>query len=481
MFRTLNLFFLCSLSLLLSPLAQAYSPAAGIKGALCVIRADHKLVLIHEVITNKISLPGGTIQEGEPPELAAQRETWEETGLVVTVGDELGRTDSAVLFDCVSDSEIIAYSVNNSLGGNELPVWFAPHYGIEVKSAMLLYPQELSPQQYRYPGQWRTVEEIFAVATEQPVAYVAELTGSAPSYRQLELTWIVRLQSWVKSFSPQVQQGVHFAANLIDGLTSASMLLLLFPVALARFGLSFVYRLFFAVTVTSLMVLIAQQGFALPRPHVYVSLGNLTDSYGYNLPSLPLALWFCIATFIFHRSKTFGINQITATITALVMLIMLSKLYLGAAFLLDMLVGAMLGALVAWHILRLEAKPEVNVDQLMKSKGVWFFLTAATAVVMLFWPLPVFTRWLAILITASALVISTNQCMAEFSSRHMQISVVVLVFVDQLYRYVASVSTSSGFWSLVIQTFHYPLLMLVFMLLARRLTEASRQQIDALD
>ena len=32
--------------------------------------------------------------DGESPKVAAQRETWEETGLVVTVGEELGRTDT---------------------------------------------------------------------------------------------------------------------------------------------------------------------------------------------------------------------------------------------------------------------------------------------------------------------------------------------------------------------------------------------------
>lgn len=80
------------------------------------MRADDKLVLIHEILTNRISLPGGTIIEGEQPRAAAQRETWEETGLVVTVGKELGRTETAVFFDCVSDSEIISYSMINSMG-----------------------------------------------------------------------------------------------------------------------------------------------------------------------------------------------------------------------------------------------------------------------------------------------------------------------------------------------------------------------------
>ncbi|NMV06085.1 NUDIX hydrolase, partial [Vibrio parahaemolyticus] len=115
-----------------SPISTAKATASEVKGALCIVRADDKLVLVHEVLTDKISLPGGTIIDGESPQVAAQRETWEETGIVVTVGEELGRTDTAVFYDCISDSDIIAFSMNNSLGGNELPIWFAPHYGVEV-------------------------------------------------------------------------------------------------------------------------------------------------------------------------------------------------------------------------------------------------------------------------------------------------------------------------------------------------------------
>ncbi len=141
-----QLFFLTLYCVLLgsSPAIAAAASSEPVKGALCVVRADNKLVLIHEVLTNRISLPGGTIIKGESPRAAAQRETWEETGLVVTVGKELGRTETAVFFDCVSDSEIISYSMNNSMGGNELPIWFAPHYGVEIASAMLLTPETAS-------------------------------------------------------------------------------------------------------------------------------------------------------------------------------------------------------------------------------------------------------------------------------------------------------------------------------------------------
>ncbi|WP_196351696.1 NUDIX hydrolase, partial [Vibrio campbellii] len=73
MLRQLFFLILYSISLFISPTSAANPLPEDIKGALCVVRADDKLVLIHEILTNKISLPGGTIIEGESPKLAAQR------------------------------------------------------------------------------------------------------------------------------------------------------------------------------------------------------------------------------------------------------------------------------------------------------------------------------------------------------------------------------------------------------------------------
>ena len=78
---------------------------AAYRGALCLIRGDHKLVMTQEVLTGKLSLPGGTIEAGETPQMAAQRETWQETGMVVSVGRLIGQTSTAVVYECVSESQ----------------------------------------------------------------------------------------------------------------------------------------------------------------------------------------------------------------------------------------------------------------------------------------------------------------------------------------------------------------------------------------
>ncbi|MBR9873499.1 MAG: NUDIX domain-containing protein [Vibrionaceae bacterium] len=475
-----QLFFVTLYYVLLgSSPAIAASFSEPVEGALCVVRADDKLVLVHEILTNRISLPGGTIIEGEPPRTAAQRETWEETGLVVTVGKELGRTETAVFFDCVSDSELISYSMVNSMGGNELPIWFAPHYGVEIASAMLLTPEQLLVSTYRYPAQWQTVVGYFNDATHQPVHYIHHLIESAPSFRQIELDWMMGLQSWVGSLSETSFQTASQSAEMILELTAPAILLFLFPLVMMRFGSRFVFRLFFAISVTSVMILVAQQGFSLPRPHVYMPVVELTHSFGFSFPSLPIAVWCCVLTFLFYKIGNFGVNVSTGLIIGITLLVILAKYFLGTAFILDMLLGALLGILVAWHILRLEGSPKIHVDQLLTSKGVWLAMTAFTAVISVIWPLPVFGNWLAILMAASVIVMTFDKSQVQISARQTVFVTLVLVLAQQLYLYSATIVSHSGFWSLVFSTLQYPMLMLLFTLLVRKLTQDKRQQTRA--
>lgn len=82
-----QLFFLTLFSALFSTssmtMAKSVSGASlnGIKGALCVVRADDKLVLVHEILTNKISLPGGTIIEVNLQKLPRNEKRGKKRGL----------------------------------------------------------------------------------------------------------------------------------------------------------------------------------------------------------------------------------------------------------------------------------------------------------------------------------------------------------------------------------------------------------------
>ena len=430
-----------------------------IAGALCVVRADNQIVLVDELITGHLSLPGGTVVSGEPPAIAAQRETWEEAGLSVTVGDVLGYTDSAVVYDCISDSEVISYQARNELGGFELPIWFAPHYGVEVSRAMLLPPTELEANQYRYPEQWSEINEFFLSAKNQPVTYVTELVGAAPKVHQAELNGIVSLQNTFDNL-PNV-----FANTVLltDLLAKPWIFIVILPLVAWHFGRNFALKFGFTLISVTLLTLIAHQGFGFPRPHAYLPTLKLVMSSGYSFPSLLAALWVSLTLLVCWKLKRLTDQKSLLIVTVGLLWIMLFKTYSGSAFFSDVLMGGVLGALTTWHIVRLDSKPDIDISVLLSSKSVWWGLCLLSIVLTVIWPLPTFTFWVAILMTIACLVTLTDSkpLTGQFSFNIVIGVIVMLLAGNLLISWAGSFVSFSGLASFVIETLRFPLLILL--------------------
>ena len=74
----MNKFLACLLLLSAAFSVSAFSNESSLsKGAVCVVDDGFRVVLIEELITGKLSLPGGIIDEGESGKEAAEREVWE--------------------------------------------------------------------------------------------------------------------------------------------------------------------------------------------------------------------------------------------------------------------------------------------------------------------------------------------------------------------------------------------------------------------
>ncbi|PMJ92438.1 NUDIX domain-containing protein [Vibrio sp. 10N.261.55.A7] len=471
MIKQLSVLVLFVFSMLFSTLSLSSEMPETIRGSLCVVKADDKMVLVKEILTNKISLPGGTIDPGEAPSLTAQRETWEETGLVVTVGDVLGYTETAVIYDCISDSEVIAYDYPNKLNANEMPIWFAPHYGIEVSNAMLLSPDRLASEEYRYPGQWDEIKDMYSRATDQPVTFVRDLIDAAPLLNQPQLNWIVGLQQWVSSLPMAAEQTINSVNFVLSQINKPWLLLVLFPLVLWRFGNAFAYKLFFAITVTSLLSLVAQQGFNLARPQAYFPMFEFSTSHGFGFPNLSIAVWFSSFILIWRELNLETRKAATLCFSAVMLLLMISKFYSGTAFIWDSLFGAVLGALVGWHIIRLEGKEDVDLPSILRSKGLWISLSVVTVALSVIWPLPTLSYWLAVLITISGLVL-TFDSREQSIELHKAIGIVAfLLGLNVIINLVASLVSYSSIWSLVLEAIRYPIIMLGYFYLTLKLSK----------
>ncbi|KJY83426.1 DNA mismatch repair protein MutT [Vibrio galatheae] len=444
----------------------------SISAAACVIRSGDKLVLIKEILTDKLSLPAGGVEQGESPKLAAQREAWEETGLVVTAKSELGRYEKAVFYDCVSDSDIVAFQSSNAIGGHELPVWFAPHYGVEVASAMLIEPWKVDKDEYRFPEQLDWLANLLPQATDQGVVLVSELTQAAPEFHQRELRWLRALQDLFSSFPSGL---FHFVERLLvagNGLAAPSLMVVMFPLIYWRFGREFSYTVIFAVTVTSLLSLVAQQGFTLARPHVYSPDLALITSYGFSLPNLPIAIWSCVGALALSRGHQLSVNRYTIVWVVLISWLALAQFYSAAAFLVDSLSGALLGSLCAWHLIRLQSSPDMDFPSLITSKTLWIILTLVCIVLTIIWPTPSFTYWLVIVLTLLVLAPTSRREGASASGKSLIGITAILVALNLVLENLTGYVSSSSIASLVAQALRYPLLMVVFTLAIRKVAKA---------
>ncbi|WP_162046425.1 NUDIX hydrolase [Vibrio taketomensis] len=357
---------------------------ANPKGAVCVIKADNQIVLVKEILTGKWSLPGGLIDGDEEPALTAQREAWEEAGLIVTAGKELYRNDKAIYFDCVSDSEIIAFGQQDSAGGYQLPIWFAPHFAIEVEQARLLTPSDLHAEDYRYPDLWSLVSSLLPNATSQSVAFVDNLIESAPSFQQSELAWMAQLHAMVNGLSSGAQTAVDVFFSQGMMFTSGLWLLLL-PLCYAQFGRDITVKLSFTLLFGYLLVSVAQFSFELPRPNVYLPLMESVPQAGFGMPNLPIALWAIAMSIVLPNIES-AWRAKTAIIGACILLwLVVSAFYTGSAFLIDSLLALVLGWLCGWHINRLDKTIGAQSRKLFVEKGIWATMAVAAGVLAVIW------------------------------------------------------------------------------------------------
>ena len=106
----------------------------------CFIVKNQKVLFV-EGKSGKLSLPGGTSQFGEAPQCTAERETWEETNLIVIAGRKIDTFENGFqLYTC---------AISSQQTSNEYrPVW-----NLEIKAIHWLSLEDFKDKTWRFPDQ----------------------------------------------------------------------------------------------------------------------------------------------------------------------------------------------------------------------------------------------------------------------------------------------------------------------------------------
>ena len=290
------------------------------------------------------------------------------------------------------------------------------------------------------------------------MTYVTELVGAAPKVHQLELGWIVSLQN----IFDIIPSAFSSTVLLTDLLAKPWVFIVILPLIAWYFGRNFALKFGFTLISVTLLTLIAHQGFGFPRPHAYLPTLKLVMSSGYSFPSLLAALWVSLTLLVFWKLNRLLEQKAILIVLAGLLWIMLFKSYSGSAFFSDVLMGGVLGALTTWHIVRLDAKPDVDISALLSSKGVWWALCLLSVVLTVIWPLPTFSFWVAILMTIACLVTLTDSkpLVGQFSFKIVVGVMAMLLAGNLLISWAGSFVSFSGIASFIIETLRFPILIL---------------------
>lgn len=121
--------------------------------AACIIRLDGKLLTVTHRSSGKYDVPGGTTDSVETPQCTAHRETWEETGFNVEVGEQLGINENGMqYYSCT-----LAGNFSGELQSFPVPTWSKT----EVDSIQLLDPFVITDKQWRFENRLVPLRRMF--------------------------------------------------------------------------------------------------------------------------------------------------------------------------------------------------------------------------------------------------------------------------------------------------------------------------------
>ncbi|KLV03091.1 hypothetical protein ABT58_00800 [Photobacterium aphoticum] len=341
---------MCLVSSWVSANDVASTPPKDLVGAVCIIRHNDSLVMISEVITQKLALPGGYIDETDTPESAAAREALEEAGISVRVVDLIQYRGRAAIYACQAVSPIFVSSFRDQRGFPIVASWYSKHFATEVDRVYLADTDKVPLSDHRYPDDVPLMEEWLAKTPNSEVLVYDRLDDTVNLLHKYELTLIQSLQQTVAQW-PQTLQTLFEGAMAIMNLPGEIVFMLLVVVLTGAFtGPQRLLELLFVMLVGLFTTSLLKHGIASPRPFFALPELQKVDAHAFGFPSMhtlmATLLWGWLWDVITHsRSRSWKIG-LGILFTVLILGQGVARVWYGVQFISDVVISMMVGTMI---------------------------------------------------------------------------------------------------------------------------------------
>ncbi|EAS40698.1 hypothetical protein P3TCK_17354 [Photobacterium profundum 3TCK] len=351
----------------------------GIVGAVCVIRHDDKIVMLSEVITKKLSLPGGYIDPENTAKEAAVREALEETGLVVSIDKLLQYRGRAAIYSCVTDTPILVSSRDDHRNYTVVASWFAEHFGKEVKRVYLIDPDNVSSDEYRYPDDTNLLAKWIKNTPNSEITVYSDLSDKVNALHRFELTLMNDFQQWVKSQSNIIKSLFDVTMTVVNLPGEAYFLLFVTIVVIALYGPMALLQLLVILVGVIFISSLLKNGVASPRPFYIVPELQQTNAYGFSFPSghtlMATVLWGMLWCFVREKNsiakRPKSISLFTLFIVLMIIGQAIARVWYGVHYMSDTIASIILGIVIVILWRKWRHSNEIPLKDSIASKWFW--------------------------------------------------------------------------------------------------------------
>ncbi|MGF1685482.1 phosphatase PAP2 family protein [Photobacterium japonica] len=353
-------------------------------GAVCIIRHDNQIVMLSEVITKKLSLPGGYIDKPDTPKEAAAREALEESGIQVHVGDLLQYRGRAAIYACQATSPILVSSFRDKRGFPIVASWFSKHFASEVERVYLIDPQQVTTSDYRYASDVLLLPGWMARTPNSDVLEYDQLDDKINLLHQYEVRHIQAFQHAVEQWPPLAQVVFEAIAYVLNLPGEVWFIMLVVVLTAGCLGTKPLVELLFLLLIGLFTTSLLKHGIASPRPFFALPELQRIDASGFGFPSghtlMATLLWGGVWHVMTQRAPSFQKIIVGVIVALLIIGQGAARVWFGVQFISDVVITMMLGIMIVSSLLVWRTH-EPPLQTYLYNRWFWLFLTMAVGII----------------------------------------------------------------------------------------------------